>query len=342
MAEFGTKENASVDKSPGCIRRVIAFSLSVTIVVFATVGVLELAGRYYIRFRTRQLPVIFGNANWGGIHTYDPDLLWKMLPNQKEVSCPYPVSTNSLGLRSKEIRPLEGQYRILALGDSRTFGDAAGNSETWPALLEEYLNTSIPNDFEVINAGVGGYSAYQGMRFLEKHIGELKPHLVIACFGTNDWGSVPPGAGGLVDWDDLTQRWGIEALVREAVKGAAAVIKPSPFGPRQTRMRPGEFVDAYMWMRELCMQIGARFAVMYLPAEQEVAQVPHVTTHIQRLTAGIAGYTGADFLNPITVFPDTCEGLYADPIHFHAAGNRIIARYIVDTLYPGSQERPAS
>ncbi len=342
MDESETKKDTRVEKSGYRIRKWISRFFVMVLIVLVAVGVLETAGRYYIRFRTRQLPVIFGNANWGGLHTYDPDLLWKMLPNQKEVPCPYPVSTNSLGLRSKEIRPLEGQFRILALGDSRTFGDAAGNSETWPALLEDYLNTSIPNDFEVINAGVGGYSAYQGMRFLEKHIGDLKPHLVIACFGTNDWGSVPPGAGGLVDWDDLTQRWGMEALVREAVKGAAAVLQPSPFGPRTMRMSPGEFTDAYVRMRELCMGIGARFAVMYLPAEQEVAQVPHITSPIQRLTGGIAGYTGADFLNPMTVFPDACEGLYADPIHFHPAGNRIIARYIVDTLYPGSQEQPAS
>ncbi len=320
----------------------IARLLAGIIIVLVTVGVLEAAGRYYIRVRTRQLPVIFGNANWGGIHTYDPDLLWKMLPNQKEVPCPYLVSTNSLGLRSKEIRPLEGQYRILALGDSRTFGDAAGNSGTWPALLEDFLNTTIAGDFEVINAGVGGYSAYQGMRFLEKYMGELKPHLVIACFGTNEWGTVTPGAGGLVDWDDLTQRWGMEALVREAVKGAAAVLKPSPFGPRTMRMSPGEFTDTYVRMRELCMGIGARFAVMYLPAEQEVAQIPHITTPIQRLTEGIAGYTGADFLNPMTVFPDTCGGLYADPIHFHPAGNRIIANYIMDTLFPDAQQGKAS
>lgn len=312
------------------------------IIILVTLGVLEVAGRYYIRYRTRQLPVIFGDANWGGIHTYDPDLLWKMLPNQKDVPCPYPVSTNSLGLRSKEIRPMEGQFRILAIGDSRTFGDAAGNSGTWPALLEDFLNTNIPGDFEVINAGVGGYCAYQGMRFLEKHVVELKPHLVIACFGTNAWGTVPPGAGGIVDWDDLTQRWGVEALVREAVKGAAAAIQPSPFGPRTMRMSAGEFTDAYVRMRDLCLQGGTRFAVMYLPAEQEVTQVPPVTTHLQRLTAGIAGYVGAEFLNPITVFPDTCEGLYADPIHFHPAGNRIIARYIMETLFPDARKQPVS
>ena len=222
-----TEENAAEKPVRRNAHR-ISWLFAGIVMVLIVLGVLEVAGRYYVRFRTRQLPVIFGNANWGGIHTYDPDLLWKMLPDQTDVPCPYPVSTNSLGLRSKEIRPVEGQYRILALGDSRTFGDAAGNSGTWPALLEDYLNTGLVGDFEVINAGVGGYSAYQGMRFLEKHIAELKPQLVIACFGTNEWGAVPPGAGGLVDWDDLVQRWGVEALVREAIKGAAAVIKPSP------------------------------------------------------------------------------------------------------------------
>jgi len=107
-------------------------------------------------------------------------------------------------------------------------------------------------------------------------------------------------------------------------------------------MSAGEFTDAHVRMRELCLDSGARFAVLYLPAEHEVAQTPHVTSIIQHLSRGIAGYTGADFLNPITVFPDTSEGLYADPVHFHPAGNRIIARYIMETLFPEARKQPVS
>lgn len=336
-------KGAPIVEKPECAcRKLMAWFLAAIITILIAGAVLEAAGRYYIRLRTAQLPVIFGNANWGGIHEYDPDLLWKMLPNQKDVLCPYPVSTNSLGLRSKELRPLEGQFRILALGDSRTFGDAADNSQTWPALLEQRLNAFLPDYFEVINAGVGGYSAYQGMKFLEKYVHDLKPHLVIVCFGTNDWGAVPPGAGGLVDWDDLSRRWGVEALIREAVKGAAKIVKPSPFGPRRMRMSPGEFTDTYVRMRELSLQVGARFAVMYLPAELEVAQPPHQTSIIHCLTEGIAGYIGADFLDPMTVFPDTSDGLYADPIHFKPAGNEIIAAYIANTLFPQYQKKQDS
>lgn len=328
-----------VQRSAGMVRKCVVWLSIVIITLLVTGAVLEVAGRYYIRLRTAQLPVIFGNANWGGLHEYDPDLLWKMLPNQKDYLCPYPVSTNSLGLRSKELRPLEGHFRILALGDSRTFGDAAGNEHTWPAQLEQQLNTLVPGNFEVINAGVGGYSAYQGMRYLEKYVHDLKPQLVIACFGTNEWGALPSGAGGLVDWDDLTRRWGIEALLREAVKGAAAIVKPSPFGPRRMRMSPGEFTDAYVRMRELSLQVGAGFAVMYLPSDEEVAQTSRIATIVESLTAGIAGYIGADFLNPKAVFPDHCESLYADPIHFTPAGNQLIAGYIVDTLFHQYQKQ---
>jgi lysophospholipase L1-like esterase len=333
------QETAAVQKPAHELRKYVSWLFAVIITVLVAGAVLEVAGRYYIRLRTAQLPVIFGNANWGGLHEYDPDLLWKMLPNQKEYLCPYPVSTNSLGLRSKELRPVEGQFRILALGDSRTFGDAAGNEHTWPSLLEQQLNAWVPGNFEVINAGVGGYSAYQGMRFLEKYVRDLKPQLVIACFGTNEWGEVSPGAGGLVDWDDLTRRWGVEVLLREAVKGAAAIVEPSPFGPRRMRMSPGEFTDAYVRMRELSLQVGAGFSVMYLPSDQEVAQTPRIATIVESLTAGIAGYIGADFLNPKSMFPDHCEHLYADPIHFTPAGNQLIAGYIADTLFRQYQKQ---
>ena len=265
-----------------------------------------------------------------------------MLPNQKDVQCPFPVSTNSRGLRSKEVRPLEGQYRILALGDSRTLGSGIYDSETWPALLEARLNEFVPNYFEVINAGVGGYSAYQGMRYLEKYVHEFKPQLVVACFGTNDWHPIPPGTRGLVEWDDLTQRWGIEALVREAFKGVCASIAPSPFGPRTMRMRPGEFTDCYVRMRELSLEVGADLAVMYLPSTVDVTPVPHTTSPVQCLMQGIAGYTGAKFLNPITVFPDKCDSLFVDPTHFTLEGNKVITEYIVDTLFADYKRQHAA
>src|SRR5262245_22318541 len=51
---------------------------------------------------------------------------------------PYRVQTNSVGLRNTE-EPSEGAFRILAVGDSQTFGVFLSNEDTWPAWTEYYL-----------------------------------------------------------------------------------------------------------------------------------------------------------------------------------------------------------
>ena len=69
------------------------------------------------------------------------------------------VSINELGFRdnSNELIFLS-KKRILATGDSFTFGDQVSNKHTWPSCLER--KTKIKVD----NAGVGGYSAGQALR----------------------------------------------------------------------------------------------------------------------------------------------------------------------------------
>ena len=70
---------------------------------------------------------------------------------------PYQVRINSLGYRGANF-PTEkpaGEFRVLAVGDSFTYGDFVDNGETLPARLEEALD-SLCGNATVINAGVGG------------------------------------------------------------------------------------------------------------------------------------------------------------------------------------------
>ena len=60
---------------------------------------------------------------------------------------PYQVRINSLGYRGAnfpaEKRP--GEFRVLAVGDSFTYGDFVDNGETLPARLEEALRARCGN-----------------------------------------------------------------------------------------------------------------------------------------------------------------------------------------------------
>jgi hypothetical protein len=83
------------------------------------------------------------------------------------------VTINAKGYRGggKEIANNKG--RILALGDSFTFGAQVSNHETWPACLEAGLG--VPVD----NAGVFGYGAAQALKRGVKIMKDQKYSFVI-------------------------------------------------------------------------------------------------------------------------------------------------------------------
>ena len=100
-----------------------------------------------------------------------------------------PVRINSLGFRGPEIErtPAEGTYRMLAVGDSFTYGMGVAEEEAWPSVLQEMLEP--PEGFdrvEVINTGVPGYNLWQGIEVIRTWTPELKPHLIVFALVAND------------------------------------------------------------------------------------------------------------------------------------------------------------
>jgi hypothetical protein len=73
----------------------------------------------------------------------------------------YEARINSLGLRGAEVsrEPTPGTLRVLALGDSGTFGFYVQDDETLPAQLAAQL-TQAGWSVEAINGGCGGWSRH--------------------------------------------------------------------------------------------------------------------------------------------------------------------------------------
>lgn len=76
--------------------------------------------------------------------------------------------------------------RIVAIGDSSTFGWGVRAEATFTEVLDKQLP-----DFDVINLGVLGYSSFQGSRKFLKEGLALNPALIIASFNFNDRRAVP-------------------------------------------------------------------------------------------------------------------------------------------------------
>jgi lysophospholipase L1-like esterase len=92
---------------------------------------------------------------------------------------------NSLGFRGSEWLDEPNTNKILALGDSYTFGWALADHETFPAQLETQLQ-DVSYAVHVLNAGIPGYNTRQELGLLRQIIQTVQPDLVIVGFVMND------------------------------------------------------------------------------------------------------------------------------------------------------------
>jgi lysophospholipase L1-like esterase len=75
--------------------------------------------------------------------------------------------------------------RIVALGDSTTYGFGVPPQSAWPEVLDRALPGAT-----VANMATPGYSSFQGYRTLVKYGEQLRPAAIIASFSYNDRGYV--------------------------------------------------------------------------------------------------------------------------------------------------------
>ena len=71
--------------------------------------------------------------------------------------------------------------RIVAVGDSNTWGYGVRADAAWPSVLGRALRSA-----EVVNMAVPGYSSFQGVQTLRKYGDGLKPSMIVASFNFND------------------------------------------------------------------------------------------------------------------------------------------------------------
>ncbi|WP_263832512.1 arylesterase [Sulfurospirillum oryzae] len=70
--------------------------------------------------------------------------------------------------------------KILAFGDSLTFGYGAPRDKSYPSVLVELLHVSV------INEGISGELSAQGLERLPSALERHKPDILILCHGAND------------------------------------------------------------------------------------------------------------------------------------------------------------
>jgi len=121
----------------------------------------------------------------------EPELYWYNRPHltdHVDVTDDAPRTTNSQGFRmTREIedpRP-DGQYRVMAFGDSSTFGLGVPDRDTYLAVLERHLGARTDRDVLVVNTACPGHTSAQGRVLAERHAADVRPDLIVWAYNND-------------------------------------------------------------------------------------------------------------------------------------------------------------
>ncbi|MHA2231883.1 MAG: SGNH/GDSL hydrolase family protein [Candidatus Hodarchaeales archaeon] len=118
---------------------------------------------------------------------FDPLLGWKHKPFQegrfRTQDFDVQVKINAQGLRDRpySYQRKDGVFRIIALGDSFTWGFGVEQDEIFTEIMEKNLR-----NIEVINMGVSGYSTDQEYLVFKSDGLNYNPHLILLLFFEDD------------------------------------------------------------------------------------------------------------------------------------------------------------
>jgi lysophospholipase L1-like esterase len=294
---------------------------------------------------------------------FDGELLWELRPGapiRPPLGPPAPTDAqqevvNPAGFRGPGLapEPVPGRLRIATLGDSSTFGYGVAYEDTYGERLVELLGERGV-EAEVLDAGVVGYTALQGLVRYRRDVRRYRPDVVVAAFGAINDALFDPlndidkmalesRRGGLVRWLDersRTMQWLSElgAGTRTPHRSERGPSDPpvSPAMPEGNvpRVSLEAFEDALLELARLVREDGARFVVISMPRLKRTEKDrPHLPSYSQRVVA-LAEREGWPLVDARTLFRehDETRSLLIDPVHPSASGHDLIARALLDVL----------
>ena len=341
---------------------------TLSVVIGVVLGVMGIEGL------VRGIEQLRARGDLRSLHVVRPDRPWLygMRPGADvRLSDPAEVryQINAAGFRGREhpLRKPEGVFRIVALGDSITFGYGVAEADAYPSQLEALLaREPMRLRVEVLNFGVGGYNAYtEAAQFADLGPG-YAPDLVMVQFCINDLndptlhfdrqtrlelGRLPDAAfpnpalrpplarpSGAVE--RLCLRLRSCERIREQLTGfhawrSGAAALEGTFAPRDGP----EHVAEWRWLRARYREIaraasqqGATFVVLAFPFEAQLGDATRRSAQRQLEAMGREeGWQTIDLLPGFQAAARTGRPL-ADAWHPTAAGHKLAAEIVARAL----------
>ncbi|MCA8920424.1 MAG: hypothetical protein KDD82_01370 [Planctomycetes bacterium] len=295
-----------------------------------------------------------------GIFRPDPELGWALAPSYSGTYRGYsevePLTLNAAGFRGSAWEPrASAALRVVALGDSCTFGLGVADDAAYPAQLEALLR-GAGRDAAVFNLGVPGYDTRQEAALWDRLAPRLAPQAVVLGWLPNDAkdlgaparlqvldGYLVRDAAQLREWRARIEHRGLyaSALYRvlglrvKQLKGALGLQRQSAWRPERIdadALAPS--LEALTRIQARCAAIGARLVVVLFPRRDEVER-PLSRLHYDLVRAHLEGL-GASVIDLPHAWRERPPAgelyLLRDTTHLTARGYADVARRVADEL----------
>ena len=273
----------------------------------------------------------------------DPEMSHQHRPDTHAFLMGVDVKINSLGFRDREfsVKKPPGTYRIVALGDSTTFGWGAPYEETYPKVLERSLNRNPPSpkwsSYEVINTGVGNYNTAQELAMLKDYGLRLDPDMVTIGWYINDAEPTPAPSRNWIAYHSYGYVWltsSLDYVLRNmGARQSYSQYYNSLYEPGQ----PGwpKCQRAFAELAALCKGRGIALHILLIP-ELHTLSGNYEFKHIDDLIREIGKENGVSVLDLIDAFPPNGDPhrYWASPEddHPNGAANILMGNKIAETL----------
>jgi len=265
------------------------------------------------------------------------------------------VHINSHGTRGKEFADQKppDTLRVLCLGDSRTFGWGLSQEETYSGILEALLQKqeNQHKHVEVINAGVNAWSYPQMLVYFRETAARYQPYVVIlgeanlwTQFSEQNSPEFVQKFMNRVRLKNILRRFAIYHFVVEVKlkdfyeRNRTRFIPVDPardiLFKQQQRDPETLFRRSIEALCSLAKDRGLKPMLLYLPSLDE-AQATNSSTVLnakrdlsKKLNLPLVDLTPEARTNGKALYLD------ADPVHYNALGNQLIAQRLFEAITP--------
>jgi lysophospholipase L1-like esterase len=261
-------------------------------------------------------------------------------------------------------------FRIVALGESQTFGPTLRDGEKpWPELLQDEFDqhASCSRRVEVVNGGTEAYTLENNLERMRRDILPLKPDLIVSTHGMNGFlpfglrrvpepnePGVRPRGSALIGRAVLTiERVAHDWRDRNSAQASAVALAPMSDG----ELLKSRYAEDYRKLIALSRENGADIALadstmavnqssprevkdFYGAVFKPIDDIISANEAHNRMVKLIARAEGAPLIDMAAGVDGVWDDdLYLDIVHFTERGNERVASLMLRDLLPILAER---